>query len=42
MQLNNYLQANGGTRMLNWEVYPSGPSHQIKWTAIVYSEYSML
>lgn len=38
MQLNNYLQGNGGTKMLNWEVYPSGPSHDVTWTATVFSE----
>ncbi|TCD60259.1 hypothetical protein EIP91_010451 [Steccherinum ochraceum] len=36
MQLNNYLQSNGGTRMLQWEVYSTGPPHQIQWTAITY------
>lgn len=37
MQLNNYLQANGGARLLTWEVYQSGPLHQPSWTAIAYS-----
>ena len=37
MQLNNYLQANGGARLLTWEVYQSGPLHQPLWTAIAYS-----
>ncbi|KAI0812450.1 hypothetical protein BC629DRAFT_1589215 [Irpex lacteus] len=36
MQLNNYLQGNGGTKMLSWEVYPSGPSHEVVWTATVF------
>lgn len=36
MQLNNYLQANGGTRMLTWDVYSTGPPHQVVWTAITY------
>lgn len=40
MQLNNFLQGNGGTRMLTWDVYPSGPSHQVVWTAITYSEHA--
>lgn len=40
MQLNNYLQSNGGTKMLTWEVYSEGPSHQIVWTAITYSKLS--
>ena len=40
MQLNNYLQANGGARLLTWEVFPSGPQHQPMWTAIAYSMYS--
>lgn len=37
MQLNNFLQGNGGTKMLSWDVYSSGPSHQVVWTAITYS-----
>lgn len=37
MQLNNYLQVNGGTRMLEWEVYSVGPPHNLQWTAITYS-----
>ncbi|KIP08285.1 hypothetical protein PHLGIDRAFT_29632 [Phlebiopsis gigantea 11061_1 CR5-6] len=36
MQLNNFLQSNGGTRMLTWEVYSSGPPHAVVWTAITY------
>ncbi|KAJ3530477.1 hypothetical protein NM688_g7702 [Phlebia brevispora] len=36
MQLNNYLQGNGGTKKLTWEIYSEGPSHQILWTAITY------
>ncbi|KAI0344830.1 hypothetical protein BDW22DRAFT_1354991 [Trametopsis cervina] len=36
MQLNNFLQGNGGTKMLSWDVYSSGPSHQVVWTAITY------
>ncbi|KAH9830746.1 uncharacterized protein C8Q71DRAFT_320666 [Rhodofomes roseus] len=36
MRLNNYLQSNGGTRSLTWEVYQSGPLHQPVWTAIAY------
>ncbi|KAI0915642.1 hypothetical protein AcW1_003808 [Taiwanofungus camphoratus] len=36
MQLNNYLQSNGGARLLTWEVYQSGPQHQPSWTAIAY------
>ncbi|KAI0745103.1 hypothetical protein C8Q76DRAFT_606149 [Earliella scabrosa] len=36
MQLNNYLQANGGVRLLTWEVYQTGPLHQPSWTAIAY------
>lgn len=39
MQLNNYLQGNGGTKMLSWEVYPSGPSHEVVWTATVFSKH---
>ena len=39
MQLNNYLQANGGVRLLSWEVYQSGPLHQPSWTAIAYSMF---
>ncbi|KAH9940548.1 uncharacterized protein BXZ73DRAFT_98980 [Epithele typhae] len=34
MQLNNYLQANGGARHLTWEVYQTGPLHQPMWTAV--------
>ena len=40
MQLNNFLQSNGGTRMLTWEVYSSGPPHAVVWTAITYGELS--
>ncbi|KAI1791275.1 hypothetical protein LXA43DRAFT_434077 [Ganoderma leucocontextum] len=36
MQLNNYLQANGGVRLLTWDVYQTGPLHQPSWTAIAY------
>ncbi|KAI0371080.1 hypothetical protein BV20DRAFT_1035428 [Pilatotrama ljubarskyi] len=36
MQLNNYLQANGGAHLLSWEVYQSGLLHQPMWTAIAY------
>ncbi|KZT68311.1 hypothetical protein DAEQUDRAFT_766482 [Daedalea quercina L-15889] len=36
MRLNNYLQSNGGARLLSWEVYQSGPLHQPVWTAIAY------
>lgn len=42
MQLNNYLQGNGGTKMLSWEVYPSGPSHEVVWTATVFSKSFIL
>lgn len=42
MQLNNYLQANGGVRLLSWEVYQSGPLHQPSWTAIAYSGLLLL
>lgn len=38
MQLNNYLQANGGSRILTWEVYQTGPLHQPMWTAVALSE----
>ncbi len=38
MQLNNYLQANGGARLLTWELFQSGPLHQPSWTAIAYSK----
>ena len=37
MQLNNFLQGNGGTKMLTWDVYSAGPSHQVVWTATTYS-----
>ena len=37
MQLNNFLQSNGGTKMLAWEVFSSGPPHAVVWTAITYS-----
>lgn len=40
MQLNNFLQRSGGTRMLSWDVFPSGPSHQVVWTAITYSKHT--
>ncbi|GJE96725.1 hypothetical protein PsYK624_129310 [Phanerochaete sordida] len=36
MQLNNYLQSNGGTKMLTWEVFHAGPPHAVVWTAITY------
>ncbi|KAI0700933.1 hypothetical protein BC835DRAFT_1207548, partial [Cytidiella melzeri] len=36
MELNNHLQNSGGTKMLSWEVYPSGPSHDVVWTATVF------
>ncbi|PCH43846.1 hypothetical protein WOLCODRAFT_153903 [Wolfiporia cocos MD-104 SS10] len=36
MQLNNYLQSNGGARSLTWEVAQSGPLHQPMWTAIAF------
>ncbi|KAI0674793.1 hypothetical protein C8Q78DRAFT_1008912 [Trametes maxima] len=36
MELNNYLQANGGRGMLTWDVSQSGPLHQPMWTAIAY------
>ncbi|CCM00691.1 uncharacterized protein FIBRA_02730 [Fibroporia radiculosa] len=36
MQLNNYLQSNGGSKILTWDVYQSGPQHQPVWTAIAY------
>ena len=39
MQLNNYLQANGGSRLLSWDVFQSGPLHQPSWTAIAYSMF---
>ena len=39
MQLNNYLQANGGARLLTWELFQTGPLHQPSWTAIAYSQY---
>lgn len=39
MQLNNYLQANGGARLLSWEVFQTGPLHQPMWTAIAYSKF---
>lgn len=42
MQLNNYLQSNGGARLLTWEVYQSGPQHQPSWTAIAYSQYRLI
>lgn len=38
MQLNNFLQSNGGTKMLTWEVFSSGPPHAVVWTAITYSQ----
>ena len=37
MRLNNYLQSNGGARLLSWEVTQSGPLHQPIWTAVAYS-----
>jgi len=36
MQLNNYLQSNGGVNILTWEVYSVGPLHRPTWTAIAY------
>ncbi|KAH9945643.1 hypothetical protein B0H21DRAFT_693865, partial [Amylocystis lapponica] len=36
MQLNNYLQSNGGSRLLTWDVQQSGPLHQPSWTAVAY------
>lgn len=38
MTLNNFLQSNGGTKMLTWEVYSTGPAHAVVWTAITYSK----
>ena len=40
MQLNNFLQSNGGTKMLTWEVYSTGPPHAVVWTAITYGTSS--
>ncbi|GBE81375.1 hypothetical protein BKA93DRAFT_601984 [Sparassis latifolia] len=36
MQLNNYLQSNGGVHLLTWEVYQVGPLHAPSWTAMAY------
>ncbi|KAH9894962.1 hypothetical protein C8Q73DRAFT_692428 [Cubamyces lactineus] len=36
MELNNYLQANGGSHILSWDVTQSGPLHQPMWTAVAY------
>ncbi|KAI0661137.1 hypothetical protein C8Q70DRAFT_968919 [Cubamyces menziesii] len=36
MELNNYLQANGGSHILSWDLFQSGPLHQPMWTAVAY------
>ncbi|KAI0790682.1 hypothetical protein C8Q75DRAFT_806079 [Abortiporus biennis] len=36
MELNNYLQANGGARQLRWEVVSYGPPHQVTWQAVAF------
>ena len=33
-ELNNFLQANGGTGRLQWQISPHGPQHELIWTAI--------
>lgn len=42
MQLNNYLQSNGGTRLLQWEVSSTGPPHSVQWTVTTYSKYQYM
>ena len=36
VQLNNYLQANGGTQRLSWGNIKDGPEHRPNWTAHAY------
>ena len=38
MQLNNFLQVNGGTRRLQYVDVASGPAHRPTWHCTVYSE----
>ena len=37
MQLNNFLQVNGGTRRLQYVDVASGPAHRPTWHCTVYS-----
>jgi hypothetical protein len=42
MQLNNYLQVNGGTTRLQYMDVASGPAHKPTWHCTAYSESSLL
>ena len=41
MQLNNFLQVNGGTTRLQYLDVPSGPAHKPTWHCTAYSKYDV-
>jgi hypothetical protein len=42
MQLNNFLQVNGGTTRLQYLDVPSGPAHKPTWHCTAYSKFDDL
>ena len=42
MQLNNFLQVNGGTHRLQYVEVVSGPAHKPTWACTAYSESNVL
>ena len=41
MQLNNFLEVNGGTTRLQYVDVPSGPVHKLTWHCTIYSEFNV-
>ena len=42
MQLNNYLQINGGINRLHYVDIVSGPAHRPIWSTTVFSKFDVL